>query len=87
MFGKAVYGLAPYAVLALFVTVLTSSSSMGIAISLAYYFVELILVQIMSGLFDWFGNISDYLLGPNISRVDDRTRRGDDRRQFRPGRH
>ena len=67
MFGKAAYGLAPYAILALFVTVLTSSSSMGIAISLAYYFVELILVQIMSGLFDWFGNISDYLLGPNIS--------------------
>ena len=67
MFGKAAYGLAPYAILALFVTVLTSSSSMGIAISLAYYFVELILVQIMSGLFDWSSNISDYLLGPNIS--------------------
>ena len=66
MFGKAAYGLAPYAILALFVTVLTSSSSMGIAISLSYYFLELILVQIMSGLFDWFGNISDYLLGPNI---------------------
>ena len=67
MFGKAAYGLAPYAILALFVTVLTSSSSMGIAISLAYYFLELILVQIMSGLFDWSSNISDYLLGPNIS--------------------
>ena len=67
MFGKAAYGLAPYAILALFVTVLTSSSSMGIAISLAYYFLELIIVQIMSGLFDWSSNISDYLLGPNIS--------------------
>ena len=66
MFGKAVYGLAPYAVLALFVTVLTSSSSMGIAISLSYYFVELIIVQIMSGLFEWSSNISDFLLGPNI---------------------
>ena len=40
---------------------------MGIAISLAYYFVELILVGILSNLFDWFDNISDYLLGPNIS--------------------
>ena len=67
MFGKAVYGVAPYAILALFLTVLTSSASMGIAISVAYYFVELILVQIMSGLFDWSSNISDYLLGPNIS--------------------
>ena len=66
MFGKAAYGLAPYAILALFVTVLTSSSSMGIAISLAYYFVELLLVQIMSGLFEWSSNISDFLLGPNI---------------------
>ena len=32
MFGKAVYGLAPYAILALFLSVPTSSSSMGIAI-------------------------------------------------------
>ena len=67
MFGKAIYGLVPYAVLALFFTVLTSSSSMGIAISLAYYFVELIIVQVMSGLFDWFSNVSDFLLGPNIA--------------------
>ena len=67
MFGKAVYGLVPYAVLALFFTVLTSSSSMGIAISLAYYFVELIIVQIMSGLFDWFSNVSEFLLGPNTA--------------------
>ena len=67
MFGKAIYGLTPYAILALFVTVLTSSSSMGIAISLAYYFVELIIVQVMSGLFDWFSNVSEFLLGPNIA--------------------
>lgn len=67
MFGKAVYGMAPYAVLALFVTVLTSSSSMGIAISLAYFFIELILVQVMSGFFDWFSNVSDLLLGPNTA--------------------
>ena len=67
MFGKTLYGLVPYAVLALFVTVLTSSSSMGIAISLAYYFVELILVQVMISLFDWFSNVSDFLLGPNTA--------------------
>ena len=66
MFGKVIYGLASYSVLALFLTVLTSSSSMGIAMSLAYYFVELILVQIMSGLFEWSSNISNFLLGPNI---------------------
>ena len=40
---------------------------MGIAISLAYFFVELILVQVMSGLFDWFSSVSDFLLGPNTA--------------------
>ena len=67
MFGKAVYGLLPYAILALFLSVLTSSSSMGIAISLAYYFVELILVQVLGGLFDWFNNVTDFLLGANTA--------------------
>ena len=67
MFGKAVYGLMPYIVLALFLTVLTSSSSMGIALSLSYYFVELILVSILGGLFDWFNNVSDFLIGTNTT--------------------
>ena len=67
MFGKAVYGLMPYIVLALFLTVLTSSSSMGIALSLSYSFVELILVSILGGLFDWFNNVSDFLIGTNTT--------------------
>ena len=67
MFGKAVYGLMPYAVLALFLSVLTSSSSMGIAFSLAYFFVESILVQILDELFEWFGNVTDFLLGPSVT--------------------
>ena len=62
MFGKAVYGLIPYAILALFLSVLTSSSSLGIALSVAYYFVESFLV----GMFDWFDNVSDFLLGPTV---------------------
>ena len=67
MFGKAVYGLLPYAILTLFLTVLTSSSSMGIALSAAYYFFDLILVRILGGLFDWFNNVSDFLLGTNAA--------------------
>ncbi len=67
MFGKAVYGLAPYAILALFLSVLTSSSSMGIAFSLAYYFAESILVATLGGLFDWFSNVTDFLLGPSVT--------------------
>ncbi len=67
MFGKTVYGLAPYVILALFLSVLTSSSSMGIAFSLAYFFVESILVQILEGLFAWFGNVTDFLLSTSVT--------------------
>lgn len=64
MFGKTAYGLLPYAMLALFLSVLTSSSSMGIAFSLAYYFVEGLLVATLIGLFDGLDSVSDLLLGP-----------------------
>ena len=67
MFGKVVYGLVPYVIMALFLSVLTSSSSVSIAFSLAYFFAESILVQILDGLFDWFGNVTDYLLGPSVT--------------------
>ena len=64
MYGKAIYGLSPYVVLALFLSVLTSSSSMGIACSLAYYFIEGLLVAALIGLSDGFDSVSDLLLGP-----------------------
>ena len=67
MFGKATYVLVAYAILALFFTVLTSSSSMGIAMSLAYYFAELILGRILGDLFAWFDNVSDFLIGFNTA--------------------
>ena len=67
MFAKAVYGLLPYLVLALFLSVLTASSSMGITFSLAYVVVEIILLQFLSDLFDWFGTLTDFMLGPNIA--------------------
>ena len=35
--------------------------------SLAYYFAELILVRILGGQFDWFSNVTDYLLGANTT--------------------
>ena len=67
MFGKATYVLVAYAILALFLTVLTSSSSMGIAMSLAYFFAELILGRILGDLFAWFDNVSDFLIGFNTA--------------------
>ena len=66
VYGKGAYGLFPYVVLALFLSVLTSSSSMGISIGLAYYFVEAILVGILTNVFDWFSNVTDFLLGPSV---------------------
>ncbi len=66
IFGKGVYGLVPYIILALFLSVLTSSSSMGISIGLGYYFVEAILVGILTNVFDWFSNMTDFLLGPSV---------------------
>ena len=66
LFGKAVYGLMPYALLAIFLSVLTSSSSMGIA------FPCVLLRRANSlpndaWLFDWFNNVADFLLGPSVT--------------------
>ena len=63
MFGKATYVVVAYAILALFLTVLTSSSSMGVATSLAYYFAEFLLGRILA----WFDNVSDFLIGFNTA--------------------
>ncbi len=67
MFSKAVYGLMPYAILALFLSVLTSSSSKGMSIGLAYFFVELMVFQVARGQGDWLGDVSDILLGPSVT--------------------
>ena len=66
-FGKTWFALVPYIVLALLITVLTASSSVGMAVALGYYFSELIAVAILINLFDWFQNVADYMLGRNVS--------------------
>ena len=67
MLGKVLYVFLPYMMLALFFAVLTSSAATAIAVTLAYRMVELIAVPILVRLFDWFQDIADYLLGPNVS--------------------
>ncbi len=67
MFGKVLYVFLPYMMLALFCAVLTSSAATAIAVTLTYRMVELIAVPILVRLFDWFQDIADYLLGPNVS--------------------
>ena len=64
MFGKAVYGLTPYVLLALFFAVLTSSAGAGTAISLGYFLAETITAGVLLNLFD---GVTDLLLGTNIT--------------------
>ena len=67
MLGKVLYIFLPYIMLALFFAVLTSSAATAIAVALTYRVIELIFIPILAGQFDWFQDIADYLLGPNVS--------------------
>lgn len=67
-FGKMVYALAPYIALSAFLAVLTRSTAQGIALSLGYYVVELILVPILGNIADWLENAMEVaLIGQNVT--------------------
>ena len=66
MFGKAVYALAPYIALGVFLAVLTQSTGTGLAVSLGYYIVELIVVPII-GNYERVEWIRDAVLGHNVT--------------------
>ncbi len=61
-FGKLIYAYMPYVALAVLMSVLTSSSGMGIAIGVGYYVIESIVVGILAN-FDWFEGVSTFVLG------------------------
>jgi ABC-type transport system involved in multi-copper enzyme maturation permease subunit len=65
--GKAWVSVLPYLALTTFVTVFARSSAAGMAIGLGYYFLEQILIALLSGLFSWFQNVADFLLVRNIT--------------------
>jgi ABC-type transport system involved in multi-copper enzyme maturation permease subunit len=65
--AKSWVSVLPYLGLTTFVTVLARSSAAGMAIGLGYYFLEQILIALLSGLFSWFQNVADFLLVRNIS--------------------
>jgi ABC-type transport system involved in multi-copper enzyme maturation permease subunit len=65
--AKSWVSVLPYLGLTTFVTVLARSSAAGMAIGLGYYFLEQILIALLSGLFSWFTNVADFLLVRNIS--------------------
>ena len=65
-FGKAVFGMVPFIVLATFLAVLTQSSSMGINLSAGYYVIELFVAPIFQ-FTSWLQNVPDYLIGQNVN--------------------
>jgi ABC-type transport system involved in multi-copper enzyme maturation permease subunit len=65
--AKSWVSVLPYLALTTFVTVFARSSAAGMAIGLGYYFLEQILIALLSGLFSWFTNVADFLLVRNIS--------------------
>ena len=66
VFGKTFYGLVPYLMLAVFFAVLTSSTGVGVSLATGYYMIEAITVGILSGLFEWFEPVANFMLGPNV---------------------
>ena len=65
-FVKAVYALAPYIALSTFLAVLTQSSAMGIALSVGYYVVELIVRPIVQ-VVDRLQSLSDFTIGGSVT--------------------
>ncbi len=65
--GKSVYALVPYLALALFFTVLTTSTGVGTALAFGYFVVESIMVGILAAFWDWFDSVAQFVLGTNVS--------------------
>ncbi len=65
-FVKAVYALAPYIALSTFLAALTQSSAMGIALSVGYYVVELIVRPIVQ-VVDRLESLSDFTIGGSVT--------------------
>ena len=63
---KIVYSLVPFIALSVFLTVLTSSTAVGVAVSIGYYFVESIVSPLLN-LNDTLANVTDYLLIASVN--------------------
>ena len=65
--GKLVYALAPYVALAVFVAVATQSTAQGVALSIGYYVLELLIAPILGGIASWLEDVLEVaLLGNNV---------------------
>ena len=66
---KAAYVLVPYALLAAALTVLTSSATIGLAITMGYHIAEQIVVPILTVFVDGFDTIAGFTLGINANTL------------------
>ncbi len=65
--GKLMFALAPYVALGAFLAVLTQSTAQGIALSLGYYVLEMILAPLLGSIADWLERVLEVaLLGQNV---------------------
>ena len=60
---KAAFALIPYALLATALTILTSSATVGLAITVGYHIAEQIVVPILTVFVDGFDKIAGFTLG------------------------
>ena len=66
--GKSAVALVPYIAMTMFFAVLTSSAGAATAITLVYKFlVENVLAAVLLFRVDWYGAVSDYVLGLAVS--------------------
>ena len=63
LIGKAAFALVPYVLLAMALTILTSSATVGMAITMGYHIAEVIAVSVISVFVDGFDNIAGFILG------------------------
>jgi hypothetical protein len=65
--GKSWVGLLPYLTLTVCLAVFTRSTAVAMAIGISYFLGEELVVALLSGLFGWFGSVTNYLLAQNIA--------------------
>ena len=66
---KAAYALIPYALLAMALTVFTSSATVGLAITMGYHIAEQIAVPILAFFVGGFGTVAGFTLGISANAV------------------
>lgn len=67
LLGRSWLSLIPFIVLVACVTILTRSSASGMAIGIAYYLLEQIVVLVVGKNLGWFSTLRRYLLGENLA--------------------